>query len=161
MPSEAASLSCGVRWWPGEKTEGIEKGSQNANVYMCLHFPQHSLSSPKDMLIDFRERGKVGERDRSINMREKHWSAASAERVSFHYTGWPTEPHARAPFTQRFHSHCANRGGGNYLLSPFFKINLLIMLLQLPHFPPSLHSILPTPSLPHSPPIVHVHGSYL
>ena len=26
---------------------------------------------------------------------------------------------------------------------------------------PSLHSILSTPSLPHSPPIVHVHGSYL
>ena len=26
---------------------------------------------------------------------------------------------------------------------------------------PSLNSILPTPSLPHSPPIVHVHGSYL
>ena len=25
---------------------------------------------------------------------------------------------------------------------------------------PSLHSILPNPSLPHSPPIVHVHGSY-
>ena len=25
------------------------------------------------------------------------------------------------------------------------------MLLQLSHFPPSLHSILPTPSLPHSP----------
>ena len=26
---------------------------------------------------------------------------------------------------------------------------------------PSLNSILPTPSLPHSPPIVHVHGSYI
>ena len=36
------------------------------------------------------------------------------------------------------------------------------MLLQLSHFPPpSLHSSLPTPSLPNSPPIVHVHGSYL
>ena len=34
-----------------------------------------------------------------------------------------------------------------------FEIYLLIMLLQLSHFPlPSLHSILPTPSLPHSPP---------
>ena len=34
----------------------------------------------------------------------------------------------------------------------FFKIYLLIMLLQLSHFlPPSLHSILPSPSLPHSP----------
>ena len=44
----------------------------------------------------------------------------------------------------------------------FFLIYLLIMLLQLSHFPPpSLDSILPTPSLPHSPPIVHVHGSYL
>ena len=32
----------------------------------------------------------------------------------------------------------------------FFKIYLLIMLLQLSHSPP-LHSILPTPSLPHSP----------
>ena len=35
------------------------------------------------------------------------------------------------------------------------------MLLWLSHFPPSLHSILPTPTLPHPPPIVHVHGSYL
>ena len=35
------------------------------------------------------------------------------------------------------------------------------MLLQMFHFPPSLHSILPTPSLSHSPPIVHVHGSYI
>ena len=41
----------------------------------------------------------------------------------------------------------------------FFKIYLLIMLLKLSRFPPSLHSILLTPSLPHSPPIVHVHGS--
>ena len=30
----------------------------------------------------------------------------------------------------------------------FFKIYLLIMLLQLSHFPPSLHSILPTPLPP-------------
>ena len=42
-----------------------------------------------------------------------------------------------------------------------FFIYLLIMLLQLSHFPASLHSILPTPFLPHSPTIVHVHGSYL
>ena len=42
-----------------------------------------------------------------------------------------------------------------------FKYILLIMLLQLSYFPPSLHSILHTPSLPHSPPIVHVHGSYI
>ena len=43
----------------------------------------------------------------------------------------------------------------------FFLIYLLIMLLQLSHSPPSLHSILHTPSLPHSPPIFHVHGSYI
>ena len=43
----------------------------------------------------------------------------------------------------------------------FLKIYLLIMLLKLSRFPPSLHSILLTPSLPHSPPIVHVHGSYI
>ena len=43
-----------------------------------------------------------------------------------------------------------------------FLIYLLIMLLQLSHFlPPSLHSILHTPCLPHPPPIVHAHGSYL
>ena len=34
----------------------------------------------------------------------------------------------------------------------FFLIYLLIMLLQLSHFPPTLHSILPTPSL-HIPPL--------
>ena len=33
----------------------------------------------------------------------------------------------------------------------FLKIYLLIMLLQLSHFPPSLHSFPPTSSLPHSP----------
>ena len=48
-----------------------------------------------------------------------------------------------------------------HFYSTLFKIYLLIVLLQLSHFPPSLHFILPTPSLPHSPPIVHVHGSYL
>ena len=47
------------------------------------------------------------------------------------------------------------------ILCFFFLIYLLIMLLQLSHSPPQLHSILPTPSLPHSLPIVHVHGSYL
>ena len=35
------------------------------------------------------------------------------------------------------------------------------MLLQLSHFPPSLNSIRPIPSLPPSPPIVHVHVSYI
>ena len=39
---------------------------------------------------------------------------------------------------------------------------LLIMLLQLSHFPPNSTPSCPPPSLPHSPPpIVHVHGSYL
>ena len=47
----------------------------------------------------------------------------------------------------------------NIVLILFFLIYLLIMLLQLSHFPPSLPSALHTPSLPHSPPIVHVHGS--
>ena len=44
----------------------------------------------------------------------------------------------------------------------FFLIYLLIMLLQLSHFPPHSTPSCPPPSLPHSPPpIVHVHGSYL
>ena len=45
----------------------------------------------------------------------------------------------------------------------FIYIYLLIMLLQLSHSrpPPPLNSILLTPSLPHSPSIVHIHGSYL
>ena len=41
------------------------------------------------------------------------------------------------------------------------KICLLIMLLQLSHFPLSLQSILPTSSLPLSSLIVHVRGSYI
>ena len=47
--------------------------------------------------------------------------------------------------------------------SLLFKIYiyLLIMLLHFSHFSPSLHSILPTPAFPHSPTIVHVHGSYI
>ena len=43
----------------------------------------------------------------------------------------------------------------------FIYFDILIMLLQLAISPPSLHSILPTTSLPHPRPIVHVHGSYL
>ena len=42
-------------------------------------------------------------------------------------------------------------------LSFFFLIYLLIMLLQLSHFPPHSSPSCPPPSLPHSPPIVHVH----
>ena len=41
----------------------------------------------------------------------------------------------------------------------FLKYILLIMLLQLSHFPPSLLSALHTPSHPHFPPLVHVHRS--
>ena len=49
-----------------------------------------------------------------------------------------------------------------YSVASFLKkYILLIMLLQLSHFPPSLPSTLHTPSLPHSPPLVHVHGSYI
>ena len=44
----------------------------------------------------------------------------------------------------------------------FFFFNIFIdYAITVVPFPPSLHSILRTPSLPHSPPIVHVHGSYL
>ena len=43
----------------------------------------------------------------------------------------------------------------------FLKYILLIMLLQLSHFPPSLLSALHTPSHPHFPPLVHVHGPYI
>ena len=48
-------------------------------------------------------------------------------------------------------------------LIDFFFLNIFIdyAITVVPFPPPSLHSILPTPSLPHSPPIVHVHGSYL
>ena len=34
--------------------------------------PDFFLSLPKDMLIDFRERGRKGERERNINVRKKH-----------------------------------------------------------------------------------------
>ena len=34
-------------------------------------------SSPKDMLIDFRERGREGERERNIDVREKYCLVAS------------------------------------------------------------------------------------
>ena len=43
--------------------------------------------------------------------------------------------------------------------SIFFNIFIDYVITVVP-FPP-LHSILPTPFLPHSPTIVHVHGSYL
>ena len=53
---------------------------------------------------------------------------------------------------------------GQSVASFFFFIFLNIFIdyaVTVVPFPPSLHSILPTPSLPHYPPIVHVHGSYL
>ena len=51
---------------------------------------------------------------------------------------------------------------GFTVVSFFFK-NIFIdyAITVVPFPPPSLHFILPTPSFPHSPPIVHVHGSYL
>ena len=49
-----------------------------------------------------------------------------------------------------------------YFLFFYFFLNIFIdYAITVVPFPPPLHSILPTPSLPHSPPIVHVHGSYL
>ena len=41
-----------------------------------------------------------------------------------------------------------------------FKYILLIMLLQLSHFPPFI-PLYPAHSHPHSPPLVHIHGSYV
>ena len=52
------------------------------------------------------------------------------------------------------------------IIAFFFLIYLFIFNIFIDYaitvvpFPPPLHSILPTLSLPHSPPIVHVHGSY-
>ena len=43
----------------------------------------------------------------------------------------------------------------------FFNIFIDYAIRFVPFPTPSLHSIQPIPSLPHSPPIVHVHGSYL
>ena len=43
----------------------------------------------------------------------------------------------------------------------FFWYIYLLCYYSYPTSAPSLNSLLPTPSLPHSPPIVHVHGSYL
>ena len=44
----------------------------------------------------------------------------------------------------------------------FFLKNIFIdYAITVVPFPPPLHSILPTPLPPTSPPIVHVHGSYL
>ena len=43
----------------------------------------------------------------------------------------------------------------------FFGYIYWLCYYSCPISAPSLNSILPTPSLPHSPPIVHVHGSYL
>ena len=46
-------------------------------------------------------------------------------------------------------------------LALFFNVFYWLCYYSCPISPPSLNSILPTPSLPHSPPIVHVCGSYL
>ena len=42
----------------------------------------------------------------------------------------------------------------------FLKYIFIDYAITVVPFPPPLHSILPIPSLPHSPPIAHVHGSY-
>ena len=48
-----------------------------------------------------------------------------------------------------------------YHLCFFFWYIYWLCCYSCPISTPSLNSILLTPSLPHSPPIVHVHGSYL
>ena len=48
-----------------------------------------------------------------------------------------------------------------YLTVFLLKYIYWLCYYSCPNPPHPLHSILPTPSLPHSPPIVHVHGSYL
>ena len=48
----------------------------------------------------------------------------------------------------------------NYIFKYFWYIYGLCYY-SCPFSAPSLNSILPSPSLPHSPPIVYVHGSYL
>ena len=50
------------------------------------------------------------------------------------------------------------RPGVNVIVN-FLKKYLDYAITGVP-FPP-LHSILPTPSFPHSPPIVHIQGSYM
>ena len=49
---------------------------------------------------------------------------------------------------------------GKIVFFSFFILFIDYAITVVPFHPP-LHSILPTPSLPNSPPIVHVHGSYL
>ena len=48
-----------------------------------------------------------------------------------------------------------------FIFKLFFNIFIDYAITVVPFPPHTLHSILPTPSLPHSPPILHVHGSYL
>ena len=59
------------------------------------------------------------------------------------------------------HSLCCILWHSFSLVFFFFKYILLIMLLQLSHFPPLFSSALHTPSHPHSLPLVHVHGLYI
>ena len=46
--------------------------TQNGMQFKTYEFLIYFLSSPEDMLIEFRERGREGERKRNIDAREKH-----------------------------------------------------------------------------------------
>ena len=45
-------------------------------MYVCMYVCMY-VSSPEDMLIDFRERGRDRERERNFNVREEHELVAS------------------------------------------------------------------------------------
>ena len=96
----------------------------------------------------------------SISITVPPWLALMASCLGF----WPSlvHPAARQKFpTCSLMCHCLENLSSAFLL--FKKYILLIMLLQLSHFPP-LHSPPPCPPLPsHIPPhsLIHVHGSYI
>ena len=64
-----------------ERPRGDDRNRQGPNYKVMLHNYRNPkpflknlfLSSPGDILIDFRKRGREGERDRNIDVREKHW----------------------------------------------------------------------------------------
>ena len=102
----------------------------------------------------FLERGEG--RDRNISVQEKgclshtrNWAATQACALIGNQTFQLASQHP---------VHWATSARAKILFLNIYFIDYAITVVPFTH--PSLHSIMHTPSLPHSSPIGHVHGSY-
>ena len=95
-----------------------------------------------------------------FNLYKKNEVSIMLKRIITMGTAMVPSAQMRCPFICRLSS---NSSFFFFFLPPNIYLFIFKYIYWLCYYscpiPPQLHSILPTPSLPHSPPIVHVHGS--